>query len=226
MEYRDEGVKPGEATISGRSGVSSAQGSDRRAPLRVIADSVPITNVALLVASTGGLVLTARVLGVDGRGEYLTWSAWSALVGTLALLGTQPFVVVASAGKAPVSLRDVQGLLLMGLAVAMICTFLVLNLLRAPGLAILGGMVLAMSGPVVALNASVQQANGDHHWRFNAARAIGPVCGLTAVILAWWVLDPGAAGTLPQYGRRLLCGGLYQRFVHAQEHWKADVTDS
>ena len=72
-----------------RQGITRASGAT--------VNSVVVTNMILMAISVFGLVVTARYLGVTDRGRYLTWSSWSALIGTLSMLGTEAFVVVAAA---------------------------------------------------------------------------------------------------------------------------------
>lgn len=168
-------------------GATGRRSSWRTFVLRVL-NSVVLTNILLMGVAMLGTVVTARYLGVAERGMYLTWSSWSAMVGTLAMLGTQSFIVVAAEQLGTrVSIRAVMPLLYGGMAVATVGGLTVTLLLRMPDVALVGGICQAVSGPIVATQAAVQQANGDHGWRFNLARALSPITGFGFVmgVLVW-----------------------------------------
>lgn len=170
----------------------NGSGFRRRALALPVADSIPVTNLALMGVASLGLVVTARHLGVSDRGVYLTWSTWSATIGILALLGTQSFIVVAADQLATtVSVYRLRSMLLLGSTLAIGVSFLAMMGLGAGGLAVAGGVLLASSSPVTAVNAAVQQANGNHNWRFNVARGLAPVFGFISMVTALIAFRPG-----------------------------------
>lgn len=184
-------------------------GRTRGISVPAIADSVAATNLALVGASALGLIVTSRYLGVSDRGLYLTWSSWASMIGTLALLGTQSFIVVAAAHlEVRVSVWRLKPMLGGGVAVAGLAAFLALSWLEAGPVAVVGGVLLAVSGPVVAVNAAVQQANGHHNWRFNLARGLSPVLGLLSVVVILLASSPGAEGLFLGLGLGYLAGAV------------------
>lgn len=190
--------------------MSSALWSRTRTPgvyARAVADSVVLVNMALIGVSTLGLIITSRYLGVSDRGLYLTWSSWCVMIGTLAMLGTQSFIVVA-AGQLDtrVSVWRLKSMLWLGVAIAGLCALAAMTGLRAGPVAVFGGILLASSGPVVAVLAAVQQANGHHGWRFNVARGLSPVAGLLAVVATLVLFHPGAEGLFLALGAGCVMG--------------------
>ena len=176
---------------------------------RSAANSVLLTNGLLLMTSALGLVLTARYLGVQDRGMYLTWSSWSALIGTLSMLGTQAFIVVAAHQlDVAVSVRQLLPMLLLGLSVALISSLVVTSWQRVGPAVIVGSCLLSCSGPVVALNAAVQQANGHHGWRFNLSRCLAPTLGLGGVAITLCVFDPSVDSLFFVLGLSTFFGGI------------------
>lgn len=152
-------------------------------------NSVVGTNLALMIVAMLSTVITARYLGVAERGLYLTWSSWNAMVGTLAMLGTQSFIVVAAERVGTrVSTRTVLPLLGAGIGLAALGSWGAMVFLNAPRVVFIGGACHAISGPIVATLAAIQQANGDHGWRFNLARAVSPVTGFISVLgMMFWL---------------------------------------
>ena len=87
--------------------------------------------------------------------------------------------------------------------------------LNAGPVAVLGGVLLAISGPIVATHAAVQQANGHHGWRFNAARALSPIAGLLAVVFTLILLRPGPQELFLGLGVGCLTGAIVSvRIAH------------
>jgi len=187
----------------------SWQGGSCRRHARRISDSIVVTNLALMIASSVGLIITARYLGVVDRGLYLTWSSWCAMIGTQAMLGTQAFIVVA-AGRlnVRVSVPRLSAMLMIGIVLASSCAFAAMTWLNAGPVAVLGGVLLAISGPIVATHAAVQQANGHHGWRFNAARALSPIAGLFSVVFTLILLRPGPQELFLALGLGCLTGAI------------------
>lgn len=159
------------------------------------ADSVPLANSALVLVQVIGLVATARILGVEARGQYQAWTAWAALVGTLSLLGCPQAVVVIGRRRPDIGLRNVARVLLAGLLISILGSCLALALLGADPLALVGGAMLAGSGLLVAMSAAIHQARGCHGWRFNLTRVMPPVLGFAAVVpvLLAWAASPSMA---------------------------------
>ena len=95
-----------------------------------------------MIASSVGLIITARYLGVVDRGLYLTWSSWCAMIGTQAMLGTQAFIVVA-AGRLNVlvSVPRLSAMLMVGIVLAGSCAFVAMTWLNAGPVAVLGGIL-------------------------------------------------------------------------------------
>lgn len=178
-----------------------------RSASRIAADSVELTNVVLLAVGVFGLLLTSRYLGVSDRGEYLTWSSWSALIGTTAMLGTEAFVVVAAhESRTRVSVRTFWPILSIGVAVAGLLSTAVMWFVASNAAVVVGGALVAMSGPVVALHSHVQQANGNHDWRFNLSRALAPLVGFTFLVVCAVTLSPSASGLFLGLGLGLSVG--------------------
>lgn len=174
---------------------------------RSLADSVVVTNLLLLVVGILGLVVTARYLGVSDRGRYLTWSSWCVVIGTLSMLGTEAFVVVAATSMdTRVSLWNLRAILGLGLALAGSLALVTMAWIEPDPMVVAGGMLVAMSGPIVALHAHVQQANGHHGWRFNASRALAPVSGFACVLVALVLFRSQAEGLFLALGAGLFIG--------------------
>ena len=57
---------------------------------------------------------------------------------------------------------------------------------------VVGGVLAAASSQIVAINNHVQLANLHHGWRFNLARALTPVAGLSAAVIGLYLLEPSA----------------------------------
>jgi len=184
-----------------RQGITRASGAT--------VNSVVVTNMILMAISVFGLVVSARYLGVTDRGRYLTWSSWSALIGTLSMLGTEAFVVVAAASvRTRVSLWTLRPVLGVALALAGTLAFVAMVWIDPDPMVVAGGMLVAMSGPIVALHSHVQQANGHHGWRFNASRALAPILGLACVVGGLVVLQAQAEGLFLLLGTGLCVGAI------------------
>lgn len=188
--------------------VSAVQRGVARAS-RATADSLVVANVLLMLVGVLGLVITARYLGVTDRGRYLTWSSWCALIGTLSMLGTEAFVVVAAASaRARVSLWTLWSVLAAAMALAGALAFLAMAWIEPDPTVIAGGMLVAMSGPIIALHAHVQLANGYHNWRFNLSRTLAPLLGFASVVAGMTVFRLQAEGLFLLLGIGLCAGAI------------------
>ena len=95
--------------------------------VRRLRDSIVVSNLLVMGSGMVGLILTSRYLGVADRGAYLTWSSWAALIGTLALLGAEAYIVVAAhSQEVTISVRSLRPMLFLGLGTAAIGTAAVL----------------------------------------------------------------------------------------------------
>ena len=182
-------------------------------------DSIVVSNLLVMGSGMVGLILTSRYLGVADRGAYLTWSSWAALIGTLALLGAEAYIVVAAhSQEVTISVRSLRPMLFLGLGTAAIGTAAVLWIVAQDIEVVVGGVLAAASSQIVAINNHVQLANSHHGWRFNLARALTPVAGLSAVVIGLYLLEPSAETLFLCLGLGLISGSVASLWLTSEAH--------
>ena len=83
---------------------------------------------------------------------------------------------------------------------------------------VVGGVLAAASSQIVAINNHVQLANSHHGWRFNLARALTPVAGLSAVVIGLYLLEPSAETLFPCLGLGLISGSVASLWLTSEAH--------
>ncbi len=140
-----------------------------------------LTNVALLVSGTVTSVAISRLLGPAGRGDYVTWQAWSAAIAIAALGGLPQVMVIEDWSSRRHRLRD----LLMPLAVtaavgASVAVVVGSSFLRAHELWV-GLLLVVVATQAAAVAAAEAQRAGRMTGAFNIVRLLPPVTALICI---------------------------------------------
>lgn len=190
-----------------------------RRRLAPLIDSIALANLAIMGSGLLGLILTSRYLGVEERGQYLTWSSWAALVGTLAMLGSEAYIVVAAHSlHVKVSFRSLKGFAVAGMGAAAGAAAFALWAVSGSVEVSIGGALAAVSSQVVAMNSHVQLANEHHGWRYNIARVAAPFAGLATVASAIYWFAPGPEALYLLLGIGLAGGAVISAVVTHESH--------
>jgi O-antigen/teichoic acid export membrane protein len=150
-----------------------------------------LTNVALLAAGVASSVIASRALGPAGRGEYVSWQAWGAAGGILALGGV-PQALVLERHRRRFSRAEIA-LILAATCACALPVIIVATIALRPGVAATVGLALVIVATQMgALSVAQAQHLGRMVTEFNLARLI-PTLALFGALLALFVGDSSSS---------------------------------
>lgn len=130
------------------------------------------SNVVLMILGILTGILSARLLGPDGRGMFLTWQTWAIVAANIANLGFAQAVVTTRLYDVLPPRHQLAVLItLIGANCAVLCTG-IFWFLDASWMALLGGFFFAASNSIAAILPAIAQRVGGMVTLYNSLRLI------------------------------------------------------